>query len=86
MRLSNNLSKVTLKRGEEGVTGRIGLEWMVDSLRHFGLKKMIIDQYRHEKRSIREKVAYEKIMAGVMMMASGGERLEDDVRAVCGPG
>ncbi len=77
MRLSNNLFKVTLKRGEEGVTGRIGLGWMVDSLRHFGLKKMISDEYRQEKRSNREKAAYEKIMAGVMMMASGGERLED---------
>ncbi len=77
MRLSNNLSKVTLKKGEEAVTGRIGLGWMVDSLRHFGLKKMISDEYRQEKRSNREKSAYEKIMAGVMMMASGGERLED---------
>ena len=77
MRLSNNLSKVTLKKGEEAVTGRIGLGWMVDSLRHFGLKKMIVDEHRQVKRSNREKDAYEKIMAGVMMMASGGERLED---------
>ena len=77
MRLSNNLSKVTLKRGEEGITGRIGLGWMVDGLRHFGLKKMIADEHRQEKRSNREKAAYEKIMAGVMMMAAGGERLED---------
>jgi hypothetical protein len=77
VRLSNNLSKVTLKRGEEGVTGRIGLGWMVDSLRHFGLKKMIADEHWQGKGSNREKAAYEKIMAGVMMMASGGERLED---------
>ena len=77
MRLTNNLSKVTLKKGEEAVTGRIGLGWMADGLRHFGLKKWIVDEYRQEKKSNREKAAYEKIMAGIMMMASGGERLED---------
>lgn len=77
MRLTNNLSKVTLKKGEEAVTGRIGLGWMVESLRHFGLKKIIADEYCQEKKSNREKSAYEKMMSGVMMMASGGERLED---------
>lgn len=77
MRLTNNLFKVTLKRGEEGVTGRMGLGWMVESLRHFGLKQSIIDVYGNKKRSNREKGAYEKILTGIMMMASGGERLED---------
>jgi hypothetical protein len=77
MRLTNNLSKVILKKSEEAVTGRIGLGWMVDSLRHFGLKKMIVDEHWQEKKSNREKDAYEKMMAGVMMMTSGGERLED---------
>jgi len=77
MRLTNNLSKVILKKSEEAVTGRIGLGWMVDGLRHFGLKKIISDEYRQEKKSNREKDAYEKMMAGVMMMTSGGERLED---------
>ena len=77
MRLTNNLSKVTLKRGEEGVTGRIGLGWMVESLRHFGLKEIINDEHCQEKKSNREKTAYEKMTSGIMMMASGGERLED---------
>jgi hypothetical protein len=77
MKITNNLYKVTLKKGEEAVTGRMGLGWMTESLRHFGLKKMIADEHRQEKGSNREKSAYEKIMAGVMMMASGGERLED---------
>lgn len=77
MKVTNNLCRVTLKKSEEAVTGRIGLGWMVESLRHFGLKKIVSDEHRQEKRSNREKGAYEKIMTGVMMMASGGERLED---------
>ena len=77
MRLTNNLSKVTLKKSEEPVTGRMGLAWMTGSLVHFGLKKMIAAEHRQEKKSNREKEAYEKMMAGIMMMTSGGERLED---------
>ena len=77
MRLANNLSKVTLKKSEEAVTGRMGLGWLADSLRHFGLQKMVIDEHGRQKRSNREKDSYEKIMTGVMMMASGGQRLED---------
>ena len=77
MRITNNLCKVTLKKGEEAVTGRMGLAWMTESLRHFGLKEIIVDEHRREKRSNREKCAHEKIMTGIMMMVSGGERLED---------
>jgi len=73
--ITNNLSKVTLKKGEEAVTGKIGLGWMVESLRHFGLKKIIKDEYSQKKRSNREKYAYEKIMSGVMMMGFGGSRV-----------
>jgi len=71
------LYKVELKKSEEAVTGKMGLGWMVDSLRHFGLKKMISDEHGEEKRSNRQKGAYEKIMTGAMMMACGGERIED---------
>lgn len=77
MRITNNLCRVTLKKGEEAVTGRIGLGWMAESARHFGLKKMIHDEHGEEKRSNREKETYEKVLTGVMMMVSGGERLED---------
>lgn len=77
MRIANNLSRVTLKKGEEAVTGRMGLGWMVGSLNHFGFKKIILGEHRQAKKSNREKDPYEKIMAGVMMMAAGGERLED---------
>ena len=77
MKIANNLSKVELKKSEEAVTGKIGLGWMADSLRHFGIKKMISDEHGDGKRSNRQKGAYEKIMTGAMMMASGGQRIED---------
>jgi len=77
MKIANNLYKVELKKSEEAVTGKMGLGWMVDSLRHFGIEKMISDEHREEKRSNRQKGAYEKIMTGAMMMACGGQRIED---------
>ena len=77
MKIANNLYKVELKKSEEAVTGKMGLGWMVESLRHFGLKGMIIDEHGQQKNSNRQKEAYEKIMTGVMMMVSGGQRLED---------
>jgi hypothetical protein len=77
MKIANNLYKVTLKKSEEAVTGKIGLGWMAESMRHFGLRKVISDEYRGQKGSNRQKDAYEKILTGVMMMVSGGQRLED---------
>src|SRR3989338_3416553 len=77
MKIPNNLSKVELKKSEEGVTSRMGLVWMVESLKHFGLKKLVSVEYDRVKNSNREKSAYEKILAGAMMMASGGSRVED---------
>ena len=77
MKIANNLYKVELKKSEEAVTGKIGLGWMAESMRRFGIKKAVSDEYRGQKGSNRQKDAYEKIMTGVMMMASGGQRLED---------
>lgn len=77
MRLTNNLFKVTLKRGEEAVTGRMGLAWLVEAARVFGLEKMVGAVFGAGKGSNREKGAWEKIVTGIMMMASGGERIED---------
>ena len=77
MKIANNLYKVTLKKSEEAVTGRMSIGWMATSMRHFGLRKMILDEYRQEKGSNREKDAYEKVMTAAMMMVSGGQRLEN---------
>ncbi|MCK5179919.1 MAG: hypothetical protein KAR32_10345 [Candidatus Omnitrophica bacterium] len=76
MRLTVNLSKVTLKKSKEAVTGKMGLSWLTHSMDHFGLEKIISDEYGEKKRSNREVEAYKKIMAGVMMMASGGSRAQ----------
>ncbi|MBF0532040.1 MAG: IS1380 family transposase [Candidatus Omnitrophica bacterium] len=77
MRLTKKLSQVTLKKSEESVTGRMGLSWLAGSMSHFGLEKIVLDEYGDKKGSNREKAAHEKIMTGVMMMVSGGERVED---------
>ncbi len=77
MKLTKNISKVTLKMSKEDVTGKIGLSWTAHSMKHFGLEKIISDEYRDKKRSNREIDAQRKIMSGVMMMASGGSRVED---------
>jgi hypothetical protein len=77
MKIANNLNKVELKKVEENVTGRMGLGWMAECLRHFGIKGMVCDEHGGVKHSNNEKSAYEKILAGTMMMASGGNRVED---------
>lgn len=77
MRLTKNLSKVTLKMSHEDVTGRMGLSWLAHSMEHFGIRKMILDEYGTKKKSNREVEACRKIMAGAMMMVAGGERVED---------
>jgi len=77
MRLTKNLSKVELKRGKDRVTGRIGLSWMVHSAKDFGLKKIIEAEYEKGKSTKRGIEPWKKIMSGVMMMLSGGERVED---------
>ena len=77
MRLTKNLSKVELKMSKEAVTGKMGLSWLTHSMNHFGLKMIISDEHGDKKRSNREIAAHKKIMAGVMMMVSGGKRVED---------
>jgi len=77
MRLAVNWSKVELKKSKEDVTGKIGLSWLTHSMSHFGIEGIISDEYGGKKKSNREIGAYKKIMAGAMMMASGGSRIED---------
>ena len=77
MRLTVNLSKVELKKSKGDMAGKTGLSWLVYSTRHFGLEKIISDEHGDKKKSNREIGANRKIVAGVMMMASGGSRVED---------
>ena len=77
MRLSINLSKVELKMGENSVTGRMGLSWLVHSMNAFGVKRIISDEYEGKKGSNREIDPWRKVMSGVMVQTAGGERIED---------
>jgi hypothetical protein len=77
MKIANNLRKVELKMDKGAVTGRMGLGWLVEGMKHFGIKEMVSDEHGEERGSNRQKEAWEKIMTGVMMMACGGDRLED---------
>ena len=77
MRLTVNLSKVELKNSKEDVVGKMGLSWITHSMKHFGIEKIVSDECGGKKKSNREIEAYKKIMAGVMMLVSGGSRVED---------
>ena len=55
----------------------MGSSWLAHSIRHFGLEKIISDEYGSKKKSNREIVAYKNILSGAMMMVSGGTRVED---------
>jgi len=77
MRLAINLSKVELKMSEASVTGRIGLAWVMHAMKHFGVKKIVFDEYGDRKGSNREISVWQKMMSGVMTMISGGQRVED---------
>jgi hypothetical protein len=77
MKLTKNLSQVQLEMSEDCVTGRMGLSWLAHVMKDFGVKKMILDEHGEEKRSNREVSAWRKVMTGAMMMAGGGERVED---------
>jgi len=50
MKISNNLYKVELKRARSG-NGKNGAWMDGDSLRHFGLRRLISDEHGEEKRS-----------------------------------
>lgn len=75
MKLTNNLSKVELKKSEDAVTGKMGLSWLAHAMEDFGVKKIISDGY--EKGSNREIEYFRKIMTAVMARVAGGERVED---------
>lgn len=77
MKILKNYSKVELKREKNGSTGRVGLGWIVQSMKHFGCEQMIEKVYQGRKKSNREIKAAEKILCGTMVMLGGGQRVED---------
>jgi hypothetical protein len=77
MKLTENLSKVELKRGKDNVTGRMGLSWVMHCAKDFGLKGIVEAEYAKGKSHKRGIEPWKKVMSGVMMMLSGGQRVED---------
>ena len=77
MILTGKLDQVTLKMSKEDVTGRMGLSWIEHSMRHFGLPEMLDGWMPVSGASNREIAASRKVMAGVLSLIAGAERVED---------
>ena len=77
MILNGKLDQVTLKMSEEDVTGRMGLGWIEHSLRHFGLQEMLDRWMPLRGASNREITASRKVLAGVLSLIAGAQRVED---------
>jgi len=71
-----DFSQVKLERSDENVTGKIGLSWIVHSLKHFGMEDMI-RRFEEEPKSNREIKKNRKIIAGALTIISGGDTIED---------
>ena len=77
MKLAVNLSQVKLKMSEKGVTGRMGLSWLMHCMEHFGVRAMAEERCGEKRGSNREINFFERMMSGVMMRVAGGDRVED---------
>lgn len=74
--IAEKLYQVTLKKVEvKKETAKMGLVWMGHCLKDYGIDK-IIDRYKPKKANKWIKTS-EKIMAGVLSIISGAERIED---------
>jgi hypothetical protein len=62
--------------GREDVTGRVGLTLVVEAMRALGLDATVAEKLKVAKRR-RGFTEYEKLEAMVVLIAAGGERVED---------
>ena len=77
MILTGKLNQVTLKYSQEDVTGRMGLSFIEHSMRHYGLQETIDEWMPVNGESNREIAGSRKVMAGVLSLIAGAERVED---------
>lgn len=77
MILTGKLDQVTLKMSKEDVTGRMGLGFIEHSMRHYGLQETIDQWMPVSGESNREIAGSRKVMAGVLSLIGGAERVED---------
>ena len=76
IKIAEKLYQVTLKKVKgEKETAKMGLVWMGHCLKDYGIDK-IIDRYNLKKANKQIAVS-KKIMAGVLSIIAGAERIED---------
>ena len=76
MIITQNYASVTLEKTEQNVQGNMGLSWTFQSMKHFGLEKIINNKFP-KKKSNSEIPAWNKIMSASLMLIAGGDRVED---------
>lgn len=77
MILTKELNQVTLKKCEEGVSGKTGLSFIYHSLKHYGVDNWLTNIFGNTKKSNREISAGRKIMTGALSIIAGGSCVED---------
>jgi hypothetical protein len=76
MILAQKIETINIKKVDETVTGKIGLSWIYHAIMDFGIEQIIRNNFPKTK-SNKEIKAIAKIIAGVLMLISGGEKIED---------
>ena len=77
MILTGKMNQVTLKMSKEDLTGRMGLSFIEHSMRHYGLQETIDERMPVSGESNREIPGSRKVMAGVLSLIAGAEKVED---------
>ncbi len=76
MILTQNIEQVDLEKTKGNITGKIGLTWIYHAIINFGIEKVIKKNFPKAKKN-KEIKAITKILAGVLMLIAGGEKIED---------
>ncbi|ETR66809.1 MAG: hypothetical protein OMM_12319 [Candidatus Magnetoglobus multicellularis str. Araruama] len=72
-----NLDNVVLAKTGVPVTPNVGLPYMANALRHFGLPDMVNQCFNDPKNSNREIHPYNKILGSTFSLIAGGDKIED---------
>lgn len=75
--IAQKYGQITLENKKEILTGKGGLSWIHQCMQHFGVEKVLRNRARRKAKSNREIPYFEKMMAGILMVIGGGERIED---------
>jgi Transposase DDE domain group 1 len=76
MNLTQNFSQVNLEKVNKNITGKMGLTWTYHAIKDFGIIEIIKTNFPEAKAN-KEIDVIHKVIAGVLMLISGGEKIED---------